>query len=292
MRDHLIKAIALDGQVRAYAAVTTNTVSEAQQRHDTWATASAALGRTLTGALLYASMFKGEDKLTVKIEGGGPLGAVIADADAKGRVRGYVGQAHVDFDLNRHGKLDVARAVGTNGTLSIVKDLGMRDHFTGEVPLASGEIGDDFAYYFAASDQVPSSVGVGVLVHPDHTIRAAGGMIVQMLPDAAETTAARIEKNIKKAAPLTTLIDADLSPAEMLQAWLDSDDVKVLDEMQVGFSCNCSRERFAAGVASLGNEEIDSMIAEDGFAEATCHFCGESYHFNREELASLKQQGK
>lgn len=289
MRDHLVKALAFDGQVRAYAVITTNTVAESQRRHDTWATASAALGRTMTGALLFAAMLKGDDKLTVKIEGGGPIGAVIADADAKGRVRGYVSEPHVHFDLNPHGKLDVARAVGTTGTLSVVKDLGMRDYFTGEVPLASGEIGDDFAYYFAASEQVPSSVGVGVLVNPDHTIRASGGMIVQMLPEAAETTAARIEKNIKKAAPITTLVDSGLSPEEMLKIWLDTDDVKILDDMDVGFSCSCSRERFAAGIASLGKEEIESMIAEEGFAEATCHFCGEIYHFNRDELESLKQ---
>lgn len=288
MRDHLVKALAFDGQVRAYAAVTTNLVSEAQQRHDTWATASAALGRTLTGAQLFATMFKGDNKLTVKIEGDGPMGAIVADADAQGDVRGYVRQPHVDFDLNAYGKLDVARAVGDNGTFSVVKDLGMRDHFTGEVPLASGEIGDDFAYYFAASEQVPSTVGLGVLVNPDHSIRAAGGMIVQMLPGAAETTIAHIEKNISKAASITSLVDAGHTPESMLEAWLDTPDIKMTETMDLAFTCSCSRERFANGIASLGAEEIDAMIAEDGFAEATCHFCGAAYHFNQEELTALK----
>ncbi|HET7521959.1 MAG TPA: Hsp33 family molecular chaperone HslO [Bacillales bacterium] len=292
MRDYLVKALACDGEVRAYAARTTNTVSEAQRRHDTWATASAALGRTITGAVMAGAMLKGDDKLTVKIEGGGPVGPIIADADGKGQVRGYVGNPHVDFDLNQRGKLDVARAVGTNGTLSVVKDLGMREHFTGQVPLISGEIGDDFAYYFLSSEQVPSSVGVGVLVNPDHTILASGGVIVQMMPGAAETTAARVEKRIKGVRPISTLIEAGLSPEEVLYEWLQKEQVKVLDRLDVAFRCGCSRERIANGIISLGKIEIQAMIEEDGFAEATCHFCRETFRFDRTELEEMKHESK
>lgn len=290
MRDHLVKALAFDGQVRAYAAITTNTVAEAQQRHDTWATASAALGRTMTGGMMIGAMMKGDDKLTVKVEGDGPLGAIIADADARGHVRGYVSHPHVDFDLNAQGKLDVSRAVGANGLLSVVKDIGMRENFTGQVPLVSGEIGDDFAYYFATSEQVPSSVGVGVLVNPDHTILAAGGVIVQMLPGAAETTAARIEKRIKTVTPITSLVESGLSPEGIINEWLGSGDVNIIDDMDVSFVCGCSKERIATGIASLGKKEIDAMIEEDGSAEATCHFCRATYHFNQSELESLKEE--
>lgn len=175
--DYLVKALAYDGKVRAYAARTTDMVNEGQRRHGTWPTASAALGRTMTASLMLGAMLKGEDKLTVKVEGGGPIGAIVADANAKGEVRAYVSNPQVHFDLNEQGKLDVRRAVGTSGTLSVVKDLGLREFFTGQVEIVSGELGDDFTYYLVSSEQVPSSVGVGVLVNPDNTILAAGALL-------------------------------------------------------------------------------------------------------------------
>lgn len=168
MKDYLVKSLAFNGQVRAYAVKTTETVSEAQRRHYTWPTASAALGRAMTAGVMLGSMLKGEEKLTIKVEGGGPIGIILVDANSKGEVRGYVTNPQTHFDLNSQGKLDVARAVGTNGTLTIVKDLGLREHFTGQVPIVSGELGDDFTYYLVSSEQVPSSVGVGVLVNPDN----------------------------------------------------------------------------------------------------------------------------
>lgn len=179
--DYLVKALAYDGKVRAYAARTTDMVNEGQRRHGTWPTASAALGRTMTASLMLGAMLKGDDKLTVKVEGGGPIGAIVADANAKGEVRAYVSNPQVHFDLNEQGKLDVRRAVGTSGTLSVVKDLGLREFFTGQVEIVSGELGDDFTYYLVSSEQVPSSVGVGVLVNPDNTILAAGGFIIHFL---------------------------------------------------------------------------------------------------------------
>ncbi|QGH32667.1 Hsp33 family molecular chaperone HslO [Gracilibacillus salitolerans] len=290
MNDYLLKATAYDGDVRAYTIRSTDTVEEARQRQDTWATASAALGRTLSISTMLGAMLKGEDKLTVKVEGNGPMGAIIADANAKGEVRGYVGNPHVDFESNEQGKLDVRRAVGTEGTLSIVKDLGLKNHFTGQVPIVSGEISEDFTYYLANSEQVPSAVGAGVLVNPDHSILAAGGFIVQMLPGASEETIARIEENIANVPPISKLIQDGKQPEEILALLLGEDKVKVHERLPVQFSCPCSKERLETAIQSLGNEEIDSMIREDHGATASCHFCNETYKFTIDELRALKTQ--
>ncbi len=193
MKDYIVKSTVYNGMIRAYAISTTNTVKEAQVRQDTWATASAALGRTITISAMMGAMLKGDDSLTVKVEGNGPIGAIVADSDATGDVRGYVTNPHVDFDLNNQGKLDVARAVG-EGNISVVKDLGLKDYFTGHVPIVSGEIGEDFTYYFANSEQIPSAVGAGVLVNPDHSILASGGFIVQVMPGADDAVIARVRR--------------------------------------------------------------------------------------------------
>jgi molecular chaperone Hsp33 len=289
MKDYLIKATAYQGKVRAYAATSTETVEEARGRHDTWATASAAMGRTLTITAMMGAMLKGEDSLTVKVEGGGPIGAIIADADANGHVRGYVSNPHVDFDLNDKGKLDVARAVGTEGNLSVIKDLGLKDFFTGEVPVISGEISEDFTYYFANSEQVPSAVGAGVLVNPDHTILAAGGFIVQIMPGADEDIITRLEKQIESIPPISSLIREGNSPEEILERLLGQEELKIHEKLPIEFRCRCSRERLEQAIIGLGNEEIENMIQEDHGAEASCHFCNEKYVFTEEELKTLKQ---
>ncbi|NRR28477.1 Hsp33 family molecular chaperone HslO [Bacillus velezensis] len=287
--DYLIKAIAYDGKVRAYAARTTDMVNEAQRRHDTWPTASAAIGRTMTASLILGAMLKGEDKLTVKIEGGGPIGAIVADANAKGEVRAYVSNPHVHFDLNEQGKLDVRRAVGTDGTLSVVKDLGLRDYFTGQVEIVSGELGDDFTYYLVSSEQVPSSVGVGVLVNPDNTILAAGGFIIQLLPGTDEETISTIEKQLSQIEPISKLIQKGLTPEEILEEVLGQKP-DVLETMPVKFNCSCSKDRFETAILGLGKKEIQDMIEEDGKAEAVCHFCNEKYLFTKEELEELRDE--
>ncbi|AHK47700.1 heat shock protein Hsp33 [Bacillus velezensis TrigoCor1448] len=287
--DYLIKAIAYDGKVRAYAARTTDMVNEAQRRHDTWPTASAAIGRTMTASLMLGAMLKGEDKLTVKIEGGGPIGAIVADANAKGEVRAYVSNPHVHFDLNEQGKLDVRRAVGTDGTLSVVKDLGLRDYFTGQVEIVSGELGDDFTYYLVSSEQVPSSVGVGVLVNPDNTILAAGGFIIQLLPGTDEETISTIEKQLSQIEPISKLIQKGLTPKEILEEVLGQKP-DVLETMPVKFHCSCSKDRFETAILGLGKKEIQDMIEEDGKAEAVCHFCNEKYLFTKEELEELRDE--
>ena len=287
MKDYLVRALAFEGSVRAFAVRTTDTVGEAQRRHGTWPTASAALGRSMTATVMMGAMLKGEDKLTVKVEGNGPIGPMIIDSNAKGEVRGYVTNPQTHFDLNEKGKLDVRRAVGTEGTLTTVKDLGMRDFFTGQVPITSGEIAEDFTYYFAVSEQVPSSVGLGVLVNPDNTILAAGGFIIQLMPGTDDETITIIEEHLNKMEPVSKLIEKGLTPEELLFEILGKENVQILSTMPVAFECNCSKERFGSAIISLGENEIREMIAEDGGAEAHCHFCMEKYNYSVEELESF-----
>lgn len=292
MNDYLVKALACDGQVRAYAVRTTDTVAEAQRRHQTWRTASAALGRSMTAGVIMGAMLKGEEKLTIKIEGDGPLGYILVDSNAKGDVRGYVHNPQVDFEANEHGKLDVKRAVGTSGSLSVVKDIGLRDYFTGQVPLVSGELGEDFTYYFVTSEQVPSSVGVGVLVNPDDTILAAGGFILQLMPGTEDETITKIEESLKTIPPISKLIEVGLTPEEILERLFGKEDINILAKMPVQFECTCSKERFGDAIISLGKEEITDMIETDGMAEAHCHFCNEKYIYSREELETFLKEAK
>jgi molecular chaperone Hsp33 len=292
MNDYLVKALAFEGQVRAYAVRTTNTVSEAQLRHQTWRTASAALGRSITAGVMMGAMLKGEEKLTIKIEGDGPLGHILVDSNAKGEVRGYVHNPQVDFEANEHGKLDVKRAVGTSGTLTVVKDIGLRDYFSGQVPLVSGELGEDFTYYFVTSEQVPSSVGVGVLVNPDDSILAAGGFILQLMPGTEDETITKIEKSLEGIPPISKLIESGLTPEEILERLFGKEQVKFLEKMPVQFKCTCSKERFGDAIISLGKEEITDMIETDGMAEAHCHFCNEKYTFAKVELEAMLKEAK
>ncbi|KPB03512.1 Hsp33 family molecular chaperone HslO [Bacillus sp. CHD6a] len=292
MSDYLVKALAFEGQVRAYGIRTTETVGEAQQRHQTWPTASAALGRAMTASVMMGAMLKGENKLTVKIDGGGPIGVILVDSNAKGQVRGYVTNPQTHFDLNQHGKLDVARAVGTNGTLSVVKDLGLREHFSGQTELISGELGEDFTYYLVSSEQVPSAVGVGVLVNPDNTILASGGFIIQLLPGTSEETITLIEEKINNMTPVSKLIERGLTPEELLTDILGEENVKFLETMPIEFKCTCSKERFEQAIISLGEKEITEIIEEDGQAETHCHFCNAKYLFSKEELEAMREQVK
>ncbi|MDF2904210.1 MAG: hslO [Bacillus sp. (in: firmicutes)] len=292
MSDYLVKGLAFDGQVRAYAARTTQTVEEAQRRHHTWPIASAALGRTMTAGVIMGAMLKGDQKLTIKIEGGGPIGPILVDSNAKGEVRGYVTNPHIHFEQNAQGKLNVGKAVGNTGTLTVVKDIGLRDFFSGQVPIVSGELGEDFSYYFATSEQVPSSVGVGVLVNPDNSILAAGGFIIQLMPDTQEETIEKIEQKLKEIPAVSSLIQRGLNPEELLEEILGKGNVHFLETVPVSFSCNCSKDRFASAIIGLGKAEIKDMIEEDGQAEVHCHFCNEKYLFSKQELEELGKEAK
>lgn len=287
MSDYLVRGLGFDGSVRAFAVDSTKTVGEAQCRHMMWPTATAALGRAMTGGVMLGAMLKGDDKVTIKFEGGGPVGALLVDSNGKGGVRGYASNPQTHFDLNKQGKLDVSRAVGTDGMMSVVKDLGMRDNFTGQTPIVSGEIAEDFTYYFAASEQVPSSVGLGVLVDTDNSVLAAGGFIVQLMPNIDDETITKIEERLSNIEPVSKMIQRGLSPEEILEAVLGEGNVQILDKMPVNFECNCSKDRFATAIMGLGKKEIQDMIDEDGMAEAQCHFCLEAYQYSKEELESF-----
>ncbi|MDN4608832.1 Hsp33 family molecular chaperone HslO [Sporosarcina highlanderae] len=284
MNDYLIKALAFNGTIRAYAVDSTNAVAEAQRRHQVWPTATAALGRTMTAGLMMGTMLKGNEKLTVKVEGNGPAGPIVVDANANGEVRGYITHPQTHFELNENGKLDVRRAVGTEGMLTVVKDLGLRDFFTGQVPIVSGEIAEDFTQYFVVSEQVPSAVALGVLVNPDNTVKAAGGFVIQVMPGATDETITELEQKLANIEPISRMIDRGLTPEEILNEVLGTKNVEVLDKMDVTFSCNCSKERFGNAIIGLGEQEIREMIDEDGQAEAECHFCLEKYLYPKEEL--------
>ncbi len=287
MEDYLVKALAYNGQVRAYAVRTTETIAEAQRRHGTWKTATAALGRAMTAGAMIGAMEKGNSRITVKIEGNGPLGLVLVDANARGDVRGYVHNPQVNFEGATKGKLDVYRAVGTEGTLTVVKDLGLRENFSGQVPLISGELGEDFTYYFASSEQTPSSVALGVLVNPDETVKAAGGFIIQLLPNTEEKVIAELEAVLSIFPPISHFIDQGLSPEEILMQLFGEENVTVLEKMPIQFKCECSKERHSNALVALGKDELQAIIDEDEKAETHCHFCNQFYHWNLEELQQL-----
>jgi len=289
MSDYLLKSVCYDGQIRAYAVCATETVGEAQKRHDTWSASSAALGRTMIGALLLGATMKGQDKMTVKVEGDGPAGTIIVDSNGAGETKGYISNPKVHLPPNEAGKIDVRGAVGTEGTLTVIKDMGMKETFSGQVPLVSGELGEDFTYYMANSEQVPSAIGLSVLVDTDNSIKAAGGFMIQVMPGATDATLDAIEKNIAEIPLVSKLMDEGESPEEILFRLLGGEEnVKILEKMPVTFKCDCSKERFANAIITLGPTEIQDMIDEDHGAEANCHFCGNSFHYFEEDLAELK----
>lgn len=290
MEDYLVKALAYQGLVRAYAVAATDTVAEAQRRHDTWNTASAALGRSLVGGLLLGATVKGDDRLTIKIQGDGPAGAIVVDANGHGEVKGYLQNPHVSLPLNEKGKLDVRGAVGTQGMLTVIKDLGLKEPFSGQTPIVSGELGEDFTYYLAISEQIPSAVGLSVLVDTDDSIKVAGGFMLQIMPGADESIISAIETNLANTPQISTLLDEGKTPEEILDSLLPDTELVVLETMPVSFTCDCSKDKFARAIISLGKDEIQAMIDEDHGAEAVCSFCGEKYSYTEAELVALKEE--
>jgi len=287
MADYLVKSVAGNEMFRAYAVNATGIVAEAQRRHDTWSAASAALGRSLVGTLLLASsVLKGDEQLTVKINGNGPVGGIVVDGNAKGTVKGYLQNPHVHLPLNEKHKIDVKAAVGTNGFLAVTKSQGVGDPFTGQVPLVSGELGEDFTYYLAQSEQIPSAVGLSVFVNEDNTIGVAGGFLVQVLPNATDEAISSLEGKLKDLPLVSQLLRDGKTPEDILNLLFDGD-VKVLDSMPVKFECDCSKERFAESLMALPKHEVQAMIDEDQGAEAVCHFCGNKYQFTVPELQAV-----
>lgn len=288
MSDYLVKGLAYEGQFRVYAVDATETVGEAQRRHDIWSASSAALGRTMVGSILIATTgLKAEQKMSVIVNGNGVGGRIIVDANGQGDVKGYITNPHVSLPLNENGKLDVRGVVGTEGLLTVIKDLGLKEPFTGQVPLVSGELGEDFTYYMANSEQIPSAVGLSVLVDTDDSIKIAGGFMIQVLPGASEAAITSIEKNLADMPLVSRLMEKGVTPEEVLERILGKENIRFVEKMPVQFKCDCSHDRFKDGLAAVGKEELEAIIEEDKGAEVICQFCGEKYHYSEEELTEL-----
>ena len=292
MNDYIVRAVAADSQIRAFAAVTTETVETARKDHNTSPVATAALGRLLTGGAMMGVMRKGEnDILTLQIKGDGPINGITVTADSKGRVKGYAGNPEVLIPANSKGKLDVSGAVG-NGILNVIKDMGLKEPYSGQVALQTGEIAEDLTYYFAVSEQVPSAVGLGVLMNKDNTVRQAGGFIVQVMPFAEESTIAKLEQNVQKIQSVTTLLEQGHTPESLLEQVLEGFDIEINDTIPTEFYCNCDKNRVEKALISIGRKELNELIQEGKEVELNCHFCNTNYVFSVEELKEILRKCK
>ena len=292
MNDYIIRATAANDQIRAFAAVTTEMVETAREHHNTSPVATAALGRLLTAGAMMGSMMKGEkDVLTLQIKAGGPLQGITVTADSQGNVKSYVGNPDVCIPANSKGKLDVAGAVGP-GFLTVIKDMGLKEPYSGQVMLQTCEIAEDLTYYFATSEQVPSAVGLGVLMNKNNTVRQAGGFIVQLMPFAEEEVISRLEQNVQKINSVTNLLEEGHTPESLLEKVLEGFDVQINEKMDTRFRCNCSKERVAKALISIGRKELNEMIQEGKPIEMNCHFCNTNYNFTVEELKEILRRCK
>jgi len=286
--DQLVRVIAKDAPVKAMAISATGIVERARAIHDTWPVATAALGRLLMAASMMGDMLKEEKgSVTLRVRGGGPLGSVTAVSDSEGNVRGYVQNPAVDVPRKAHAKLDVGAAVGCDGDLTVIKDMGMKEPYVGSVQLVGGEIAEDIAAYYAESEQIPSACALGVLIAPDQTVQAAGGYLIQLLPGADDSVISAIERGIGKVGAVSAKLDAGLSPLELLKEVLCEFDLEVLESSPVEYRCYCSADRVSRALISMGEKELTDLIAEQGGAELTCQFCDKVYNFSKEDLENL-----
>lgn len=287
MKDYVLRSTAGDGQVRAFVATTRNMVERARDLHKTSKVATAALGRTLTATSMMGLMMKNDgDKITVIIKGGGPIGSILATANSKGIVKGYVDTPNVVVEDYENGKLNVAAAVGSEGTVRVTKDLGLREPYNGSYPMVSGEIAQDLTYYFALSEQTPSVVALGVLTKEEE-VEYAGGFIVQLMPDATEETISKLESNVANLDSITNMLKEGKTPEDILNIVLDGLNPQILDKCDVGFECECSKERVEGVLISIGQHQLAEMIEEDKKAEIGCQFCNSKYMFDEDELKAI-----
>lgn len=285
-RDYMVRATAADKQIRAFAVTSRDLVEQARIYHNTSPVITAALGRLLTGGVMMGSMMKNPgDVLTLQIKCDGPIGGLTVTADAGGHVKGYVNHPEVMLPP-KNGKLDVGGSLG-QGILNVIKDMGLKEPYSGQTILQTGEIAEDLTYYFAASEQIPSSVGLGVLMNRDNTVHCAGGFIVQVMPFVEEDVLRRLEKNIAGVKPVTAMLDGGHSPEEMLSQVLDGMELEITDTLPAMFDCNCSRERIEKAIISIGKKEIQDMIDDGKPIEVKCHFCNSAYEFTVEELQEI-----
>ena len=287
MQDYIVRGTAMGGFIRVFAATTKNLAGEAQKIHGTSPVATAALGRMLTAGSMMGAMLKNDDDiLTLNIRGDGPLGGVVVTADSSSYVKGYVHNPIVDIPLKRAGKLDVGGAVGS-GTLTVIKDLGLKEPVSGQIALVSGEIAEDITYYFAVSEQVPSAVVLGVLVDRDYTVKQAGGLILQVMPGADEDAIAHLESKVSNLPPITTLLDDGKSPEDILEIIFAEHDMEIHDKILPAYQCNCSREKTKIALQSVGKDELIAILEEDKGANLHCHFCNKDYYFDEADIKAL-----
>lgn len=292
MADYLVRATAANAGIRAFAATTKELAERARCAHDTSPVVTAALGRLLTGGVMMGAMLKGDnDLLTIQVSGDGPIRGMTVTADSKGNVKGYANNPQVMLPPSKAGKLDVGGGVG-QGMLRVVKDMGLKEPYVGQTVLQTGEIAEDLTYYFAASEQVPSSVGLGVLMEKDNTVKQAGGFIIQLMPFTEESVIARLEENLSCFSSVTSFLEEGRTPEEMLGFLLEGLDMEITDTMPVQFFCNCDKKRVEKAVISIGAREISDMISEDKDIEVKCHFCNTAYTFTVEELKALLKKSR
>ncbi|MGI5845340.1 MAG: Hsp33 family molecular chaperone HslO [Candidatus Xenobium sp.] len=290
MKDYLVRALAQDGAIRCVAAVTTGMVAEAQERHHALPTAADALGRALTGVALLGSSLKYDDTLAIRIDGGGPLGGLLVEANGRGHLRGYVKNPLVDLEAGAEGRFGVAEAVGKDGFVHVISDLGLKEPYTGMAPIRTGEIAEDLANYLLTSEQIPSAVALGVLIGKGGGVRASGGYMIQTLGGIPEDERERIERNLRAIGGVSLEIDAGTTPEELLERALKGFEHQVLEPRPLEFRCRCSRERALYTMAGVSPQELDDMIRVDGGAELICHFCNQRYHFEAGELIALRHE--
>ncbi|WP_026896220.1 Hsp33 family molecular chaperone HslO [Clostridiisalibacter paucivorans] len=290
MNDYIIRAVDKDRKLRAFIATTTHMANEAHKIHKTLPIATAALGRTLTAASIMGIMLKGEkDKITLNFKGSGKIKSILAVANSYGKVKGYISDPFVELPLREDGKLDVGGAVGSDGRLVVIKDLGLKEPYVGQSKLVNGEIAQDLTHYFAYSEQQPSSVALGVLVDRDLSVKASGGFIIQVLPGITEEEINKLENNLMKIGSISSLIDEGNSPEDILNKILGDFHMDILDKVPVEFSCDCSIERIKKALSTVGKEELQDMIDKDKGAELLCHFCNTKYNFTDKELEEIKE---
>ena len=291
-KDYIVRATAADGQIRAFAATTRDTVETARKAHNTSPVATAALGRLLTAGAMMGVMMKGEkDLLTLRIHAGGPLNGITVTADSKGRVKGYVGNPNVILPANSKGKLDVAKAVGV-GFMDVIKDMGLKEPYLGQCALQTSEIAEDLTYYFATSEQVPSSVGLGVLMNRDNTVKQAGGFILQLMPFCDEEIISKLEKRLAEVTSVTAMLDEGCTPEMILDRLLGDMDLVINDTVPTEFYCNCSKERVSRALISVGRKDLNEMIQDGKPVELNCHFCNTNYVFTVEEMKELLRSSR
>ena len=289
--DQIVRVIAKDAPVKAMAISGRDMAERARAIHDCWPVASAALGRLLMAASMMGAVMKGEEgAVTLRVKGGGPLGALTAVSDSRGNVRGYVQNPAVDVPRKAKGKLDVGAAVGCDGELTVIRDLGMKEPYIGSVRLVGGEIAEDIAAYYVESEQVPTACALGVLIAPDQTVQAAGGYLIQLLPGADDAVVSAVERGVARLGAVSARLDEGMAPLELLREVLSGFELEVLETVPVEYRCYCSRERVSRALISMGREELTSLIEEQGGAELTCQFCDRVYRFGRDELRALRDE--